>query len=360
MAALNASDVGDGSGFRHLYEISLDEHVIKGFAGEEWRPSMLDLELHALLGRDVFVTADPELLAPIGSSDLKSHRERLLNKTLVLRLAEAQRYVDLYLKEFRDYRVRPNVSMGQSGYYVKRLRDAIPAFSQAWSYMVFGKEALPRGRYLEEFMNTLSHRLTWQMRAHDRIGWLRYSPSNNAVVDEMVYHLNYFIMLTTGVFDCLAWLAYHRFQLKADKRSVSLRDLPTSRKQQRFLDIIANSAPSLADYLRTPYVQNRLSLFYGPRDSIQHRLLLTGIKYMTREPLENCTVAGLDNDMARAIRVVDPPTMSGAHFLPGDYGRLNYLFPALGNRCWSRTCRLISIHAEGARNSSLILSAIPC
>lgn len=264
LAALNASDVGDGSGFRHLYEISLDEHVIKGFTGEEWHPSMLDLELHALLGRDVFVTADPELLAPIGSSDLKSHRERLLNKTLVLRLAEAQRYVDLYLKEFRDYRVRPNLSMGQSGYYVKRLRDAIPAFSQAWSYMVFGKEALPRGRYLEEFMNTLSHRLTWQMRAHDRIGWLRYSPSNNAVVDEMVYHLNYFIMLTTGVFDCLAWLAYHRFQLKADKRSVSLRDLPTSRKQQRFLDIIANSAPSLADYLRTPYVQKSTTLVLWP------------------------------------------------------------------------------------------------
>lgn len=280
---------------------------------EDLHPANIDLEFHTLLGRDLFITADENLLGDLYTSPATPHRERLFNKTLVLPPLRAQRYIELYLNTFHDYRVTPNFLVSRSIYYNRRMREAIPAFSAAWRYAVYGRDVLPRGDVIEDYLNALAHRMTWLMSAHDRIGWLRYSPISNDVVDEVVYQLNYFIVLATGVFDTLAWLSFHRYEMDTgmiDRNSVVLKrprnNTPRRRiRSQRFYDQLDIVAPELAAYLNDVQQQLRIRVFYGPRDSIQHRLVLTGIRAFSRNPLSNCTVTAIDQDTALDIQLVD-------------------------------------------------------
>jgi hypothetical protein len=147
------------------------------------------------------------------------------------------------------------------------------------------------------------------MQAHDRIGWLRYTQATNDNRDEMLNQLNYFIVLATGVFDSIAWLALHRFNFpipsSKGRMDVALR---SSRKAGKaFLRTLSGNpaAANLVAFLADPDRQAKINVFYEPRDSIQHRLVLTGAHFNTGQYLSDCNVVFPDADTVAAISAID-------------------------------------------------------
>src|SRR5260370_21039122 len=190
------------------------------------------------------------------------------------------------------------------------LWNLVPTFQAAWSYTVYGAaDNLPGGTPIIDFMQALYARLIGQKQACDRIGWLRYSVPTSDARDEMLNQLNYFFMLATGVFDSLAWLAYHRFGLRRSSRlDVTLRAERRPGRENPLFQQLDRAAPDLASFFRDRQQQERISLFYAPRDTIQHRLMLTGAHFNTGQLISDCNVAFLSREDAQAIQAVDRMT----------------------------------------------------
>ena len=65
------------------------------------------------------------------------------------------------------------------------------------------------------------------------------------------------------------------------------------------------TSPHLTSFLRDDHQQKRIALFYAPRDTVQHRLVLTGAHFNTGQVISDCNVAFLSREDAQAIQTVD-------------------------------------------------------
>ncbi len=286
----------------NLYPASLREDWEQVRTSDQPSAARLDLWLHEVEKRHLFVTLDAELLAR--ARDPNSSRMRT---TLILSPSQAQRYIDLYQKAFGAYRADATHSFNRGLYYLRRFQTSVSTYQQVFIYA----QHLPHTTEIQEFLQSLQSRVMAQMKAYDRIGWLRYSPPNNDTQDEILDLLNYFIILTTGVFDSLAWLAAYRFEvypfseMEKNKHKITLQNKQRRRNDETFFDALAKKAPDLVVYLSTPDIQDKIGLFYGPRDSIQHRLLPKGALLISAQHVIDCSVVSLNNEDAEAIRRVD-------------------------------------------------------
>ncbi len=286
------------SRFKRLFELSLHPNWEQMKRPEEPSASFIDVIVHQALGRHLFVTQNKSLL----DLALIPRPERNI---FVLTPTEARRYVSLFLKAHGRYHIKTNYTVNRSAYYWRRLWHLVPTFREAWPYTVFGEEILPAGSHIADHMQSLYSRLIGQMQACDRIGWLRYSVPTSDGRDEMLNQLNYFFMLATGVFDSLAWIAFHRFNAQTGRLNITLREERPIGQPNPFFSQLDTAAPALAAFLRDRQQQTRITLFYAPRDSIQHRLVLTGAHFNSGQVISECNIAYLSLDDAQAIYAVD-------------------------------------------------------
>ena len=288
---------------QRLYELSLNPNWEQMRHPHELPAPFVDVKIHQALERHLFVTLDQGLL----KLALIARPE---GNVFVLTPREAQCYLDLCLKAHEKYHIQTNYIVNRSVYYWMRLWNLVPTFQAAWSYTVYGAaDSLPGSTPLMEFMQAFYARLIGQMQACDRIGWLRYSVPTSDARDEMLNQLNYFFMLATGVFDSLAWLAYHRFGLRvAPRQDVTLRAERRPGRDNPLFQQLDGAAPDLASFFRDRQQQEHISLFYAPRDTIQHRLVLTGAHFNTGQLISDCNVAFLSREYAQAIQAVDRMT----------------------------------------------------
>ena len=264
--------------------------------------NILDLNLHKRAQRHDFVTLDEALL----SWALVPERQKTF---FALRPTLARRYVDLCLRAHGEFRVQPNHKVNRGLYYWQRLWTLMPSFPSAWSRAVFGEGQSDDGNHIHAYMHALYARLIGMMQAYDRAGWLRYNNATNDTRDEVLNQLNYFIVLATGVFDSIAWLAKYRFQIainnNRERQSITVRRWGYRGVENPFFAKLEARSQAFANYLRDPVLQAKIMLFYEPRDSIQHRLVLTGAHLNTGQYLSDCVVVFLDADAAAKIAVVD-------------------------------------------------------
>jgi hypothetical protein len=298
--ALTTYDINCIQGrLKPLYGLSLNPNWEKMRQPDEPSASFVDVKVHQALKRHLFVTLDPSIL------DL-ALIARPEGNVFVLTPREAQRYIDLCLKAHKNYHIRTNHSTNRSLYYWKRLWNLVPAFQVAWPYTVYGAaDSLPGGTPIMDFMQALYARLIGQMQACDQIGSLRYGIPTSDARDEMLNQLNYFFMLATGVFDSLAWLACHRFALEVRRRDVTLRVERQPSQENPLFQRLDTVAPDFASFLRDSHQQQRINLFYAPRDAIQHRLVLTGAHFNTGQVRSDCNIAYLSREDAQAIQTID-------------------------------------------------------
>ena len=283
---------------KRLHGLSLNAHWENMRRPDEPPAPLIDVTIHQVLERHLFVTRNQSLL----NLAMIPRPER---NVFVLTPTEARRYVSLFLKAHGKYHVKTNYIVKRSSYYWQRLWHLVPTFQQAWPYTVYGEKDLPAGEHIAAHMQSISARLIGQMQACDRIGWLRYSVPTSDGRDEMLNQLNYFFMLATGVFDSLAWIALHRFGLREKRENVTLREeRPIGRANPFFTQLDAAALP-LATFLRGRQQQARIALFYAPRNTIQHRLVLTGAHYNSGHITSDCNIAYVSRDDAQAIHAVD-------------------------------------------------------
>jgi hypothetical protein len=175
------------------------------------------------------------------------------------------------------YYLRGGSTVNEGFYYLYRVKSVFRAYQPAWSAAVFGSSAL--GADVRDQLSSLGKRLCFLCRAADRGSHAALQRANNDTEDNALYHLAYFVMLATGVFDDLAWTLTYLYRLSLSRIQVVLK-VNASRSSSPFLDALRAAAPSVAARVADPHLQNLLRVFYPIRDSLQHRQFLRGLLYV--------------------------------------------------------------------------------
>ena len=160
----------------------------------------------------------------------------------------------------------------------------------------------------------------------DRIASQFYLKSDTGVQDEMLRELNYFMTLTTGSFDALAWLFRYFYQFRSNdsevndelRRRVTLK-IKSGRHTNGLVNHIEQVNNSLGSYLRSKGAQNLMNIFYPSRDSIQHRHPLRGVQYVrARKQPGRRDISQSDMDKAYSLAVIDRDTGEAISLVDSD------------------------------------------
>lgn len=280
--------------------------------------ALQDIFAHQMLSRNFFVTADPDILSNKGIVETRF-------EVAILPLDKALECADLYLKRHGCYYVKPpSYHADRLLYYVVEARQLLPAFRTAWSVALSSRDGTIFSEHILEYLESLMGRFLRMLYARDRIGYQFFKRADNNTQDEMLYHLDYFIVLTTGLFDSLAWHTNYRHALRLTRLNVGLRMEPGARGEPIFLQRLAPKNPNLHSFILTPANRDLVYLFYPLRDSIQHRHISFGIGYDNIVEGWRCNFVKLSPDAADAIRRIDTADASD---LTSCWGVFENLYP---------------------------------
>jgi hypothetical protein len=152
---------------------------------------------------------------------------------------------------------------------------------------------------LREQIESFRHRIELILRAADRVGYHALRRPDARAAGKCGYHLAYFIMLVTGLFDELAWTIAHRYGLRLSAQQMVLRQRV---KDQKFFREIKLADPDLHTFLIDPVTQATIRLFYPARDQVQHRTVLA--TQLVSEPRPQRVLAQLPDDTLQDIRTL--------------------------------------------------------
>lgn len=238
----------------------------------------------------IFILAELSHIVSERKTILVTERKKLLNRlnwikngfpklsaNSIFSPDEAMIFIDLYCKANNKYLIAPNFYANRGFWYLCSLKTKLPNYQQVWSVVVFGDKLLPQKDELMEIVASLGDRITDMLMAIDAIGINYYEGVNNDTQDAIVYHFNYWITLFTGVFDSLAWISKHRYQIKFGKfERIGLR----KNRQKDFLNLLYAKNNNIKIFLTKS--SSVVNLMYDPRDLIIHRARLKGICFDNR------------------------------------------------------------------------------
>lgn len=157
-------------------------------------------------------------------------------------------------------------------------------------------------------MDSLGRRLEFICRAYDKVSFFSLKTANHDVQNNQLYHLAYFVMLITGVFDDLAHIIeeFYHMRIKG-RKNISLR-IPLNEKPKKFYQEIQSENAALYEFLTTSDIRRDINVFYPIRDSLQHRELLRGILYSKGSEIQK-NVFELSRETAESLKMIsDAPT----------------------------------------------------
>jgi hypothetical protein len=226
----------------------------------------------------------------------------------ILSFLQALEYIDLYLRRLDPtvYYTAPHHQIigGNAFYYWFLLRDLIPEFTRAWSISVFGKDHIQNGGKIQSTLSGFASKFRNALCSSDRIAIEYMKRPNNSTEWEMLFNLNYFCMLVTGIFDLLAWLVVHRYSMPIRRPyEVSMRIAGHKSRGAKFVGSIARYNPPLASFIVKK--QRFIHMFYPMRDAVQHREPIEGAKFEQATEGWTVSVANLERGAVDAIRMID-------------------------------------------------------
>jgi hypothetical protein len=186
---------------------------------------------------------------------------------------EAIEFMDLFAKFRGTYYIASNGTVNRRHWYLLSFKTKVPNFQLPWSSVVYGIPFQLNGGL--EILQGFSNRFTDLLRAVDEIGFQYYLGANNDILEAMVYHLNYFIILVTGIFDSLAILSAIRYNLQIkrvnfdEKKRMQKITLQEKVVGKDFLQQLRNQNDKLYDFI--DHEQCFIELIYILRDKIVHR-----------------------------------------------------------------------------------------
>lgn len=226
----------------------------------------------------------------------------------ILSFVQALEYFDLYLKKRDLYYANPYLRRvdGKAFHYWFLLKDLVPKFAEAWSISVFGKNVIQNGPIIYDVLTGLADRFQNALCSSDRIAIEYMKRPINSTEWEMLYNFNYFCLLTTGIFDSLAWLTVHRYSIPIrNPLQVSIQITGPKSRGAKFVAAISPHNSSLASFIRNN--QDFIKLFYPMRHATQHRESVGGAQFEHASEGWTATLARIKQDAVVAIQRIDQP-----------------------------------------------------
>lgn len=216
---------------------------------------------------------------------------------------EALQFLDLFAKYKETYYISSNFTCNRGLWYLYSFKTKVSNFQLPWSSVVYGTPIMNGLDILQAFSN----RFIDLLRAIDEIGFEYYKGVNNDTMDGMVYHLNYFITLVTGLFDNLALLSlsYYPLQVKGVNILQKDRMFKISLRNKDFLKALKERNQDLHDFINNN--KNFIELFYPFREKTIHRsgLKRAVFKYMGDDVNWEMNIIRLSEDVANMIEMFD-------------------------------------------------------
>lgn len=185
-----------------------------------------------------------------------------------------------------------------SFYFMFRASKLFPAADLPWVAMGIARDhGFPQ--VLREQIESFRHRIQLILRSADQVAYHTLRRPDGRAASECGYHLAYFIMLVTGLFDELAWTIAHRYGFKLSAPQMVLRQ---RMRDDAFFRQIQATNPDLHAFLVEPDTQAVIRLFYPARDQVQHRAVLAA--KLIEQPAPRRVLAQLPDDTLQEVEAL--------------------------------------------------------
>jgi len=186
--------------------------------------------------------------------------------------------VRILLTAHGRFYIRAGLQVKEWSYYHYRFRRLFKEFHHAWTVAVHAR-GKGLSEKIEDNLGSLRTRLEFICRAYDKVAFLSLKTANYDDQNNQLYHLAYFVMLVTGVFDNLAHIIKEFYDMLFKGRiNISLR-VPEDGKPKKFYQSLQSENAALYEFLTAPDTQMDIKAFYSLRDSLVHRELPIGVQY---------------------------------------------------------------------------------
>ena len=203
--------------------------------------------------------------------------ERKVARDSIITAEKALEMVRIILTAHGRFYVGTGITMSESFYYLYRFKKLFNWYQYAWTVAAYTHEK-GLSEKIHDYLLSLGTRLEFICRAYDKIAFFSLKTADHETQTHQLYHLVYFVMLITGVFDVLAHTLREFYNIKIDNpQSVSLRVLP-GKEARKFYQTLQSKNTSLHTFLTAADTQRDIKAFYPLRDSLQHRELPTGVE----------------------------------------------------------------------------------
>lgn len=221
----------------------------------------------------------------------------------IMTIGEALQFMDLFAKYRDTCCISSRYTCNRGSWYLYSFKTKVFNYQLPWSSVVFGI-SIENG---SEILQGFSNRFLDLLRAIDEIGFEFYKGTNNDTMDGMVYHLNYFIALVTGLFDNLAILSLflHNLQMKDVDVHQKKNMHKISLRNKDFLKALKKENQNLHDFIIDN--KNFIELFYPFREEVIHRsgLKRAGFEYRDNDVNWKMNVINLPENIVGMIEKFD-------------------------------------------------------
>ncbi len=184
-------------------------------------------------------------------------------------------------------------------YYLYRYRNIYKEFQHAWTVAAYAHEKGPSEK-IYDYLLSLGTRLEFICRAYDKIAFFSLKTANSDNQNNQLYHLAYFIMLITGVFDDLAHVINEFYHMGINPRIVGLQ---IKHETNRFYQSLKSKNDALYKFLTALDTQRDINAVYSLRDPFQHREWLKGMG-LSEFPGDEKNVFELSNETAEELKKI--------------------------------------------------------
>jgi len=215
----------------------------------------------------------------------------------IFSVEEASGLLDLFFKKNERYYLRNRFTLNKGYWYWLSMRLKLPHYNVG-----------------DAIIDALAFRFYYALMALDEIGIQFYLGVNNDTMDNTLYHFNYLVTLTTGMFDNLALKTNSHLNINfSDLRKVSL----SNKSGRGFLGQIREKRPDIRDHIAS--YMNFIMLIYLFRELVVHREGLGKITFAQRGGW-NANFVEISKEMKDRIKMcgdsnsdIDPISQWGCH-----------------------------------------------
>jgi hypothetical protein len=268
---------------QQLFGNEVNKHDLESttwlFANNEWSRRNKDR-------RNLFVTFNSKLL-----KENTVVSKNLSKNLLVVNLVDAMYIMDLYAKsQHGRYLYDSHASYNPGLWYWHSFRSKVP------HYNVPDRDHMDKKHIMEEFAN----RFTYLLCSLDNIGIQYFFPTDSDFFVQ--FNFNYFILLVTGIFDCLAIETKDKYKLKFDYDVLPNKTTLYSKLGKQFLQALEKVNIYLRGHISL--YSNFIHLVYSFREYAIHRegFRIMGLIAGFREPQYGTNRYTVDKNVVTTIK----------------------------------------------------------